>query len=143
MKAGRPNRVFSEPSAGRRQYSVHMNRLVEKLEQLAFPERIRPYFTFRWVTVFVAVIAVGSSALDPLNWPASTAKATVQIDRTPKLANSPGFLILHALVLVLGFWLIYATRETKQYYRVRVLFYGMLLGGLVVQMLSFVVPPRP
>ena len=120
-----------------------MNRLVEKLDQLAWPEWIRPYFTFRWVTVFLVVTAVGSSALDLLNWPASTAQATAEIDRTPKLIHSPGFQILYALVLALGFWLIYATREKKQYYRVRVLFYGMLLGGLVVQILSFVVPPRP
>jgi hypothetical protein len=116
-----------------------MNRVIEKLDQLLLPEKLRRHITFRLATLFVAVVTVGSLALDRLIGPGSPPEATAQIR---KLVHSPGFLTFHALVLALGFWLIYRTREKKQYYRFRVLFYGMLLGGLVGEIMDFLLPLR-
>ena len=111
-----------------------MSPLIEKLDQLLFPEKLRPYITFRLVTVFVAVLAMGSLALDILNAPEAPHETAAQIH---KLVLSPRFLMLQAFILAVGFWLIYRTREKKLYYRFRVFFYGMLLGGLAGEILDF------
>lgn len=113
---------------------LNMNGLTEKLDRLLFPERIKRYVTFSWATGFLAVLLIGTSVLDRAIGPGPPPEATAKIDR---LAHSPGFLTLHALVLAVGFWLIYWTREKKQYYRFRVLFYGMLLGGLIGEIMTF------
>jgi hypothetical protein len=118
--------------------TFHMNRLLEKIDRSLFPEKFRNYITFRYATVFVAIVAIGSTALDMLSGrPDLPPKSLPQIDWLSKLAHTPGFMALHTLILALGFWLIYATREKKQYYRFRVLFYGMLLGGLAGELLDY------
>jgi hypothetical protein len=120
-----------------------MNRLLENIDRALFPEKFRDYITFRYATVFVAIVAIGSTALDMLQGqPESPINIPAQMRGFLKLAHSPAFMALHALILALGFWLIYATREKKQYYRFRVLFYGMLLGGLAGEILDFVLPRR-
>jgi hypothetical protein len=120
-----------------------MNRLLEKFDRSLFPEKFRSYITFRYATVFVGIVAIGSISLDLLNGrPESPSNALPQIHRLSNLAHTPGFMALHALILALGFWLIYATREKKQYYRFRVLFYAMLLGGLAGEMLDLLLPLR-
>jgi hypothetical protein len=81
----------------------------------------------------------GSLALDTILIPESSREPSRQIS-TSHGAHSPAFLSVHAIVLVLGFWLIYITREKKQYYLVRVVFCGMLLGGLLSEILDFFVP---
>jgi hypothetical protein len=55
---------------------------------------------------------------------------------------SPAFLIPYNIVLTCGFWVIYATRKKARYYRVRVLLYRMMLGGLAGELLHFLVAPR-
>jgi hypothetical protein len=91
----------------------------------------------------VAVVAIGSSILDLMNGrTALPHDATWQAGGHPKVVHSPGFIALHVLVLALGSWLLYGTREKKQYYRFRVLFYGMLLGGLAAEVLDYLLPPR-
>jgi hypothetical protein len=91
----------------------------------------------------VAVVAIGSSILDLMNGrTALPHDATWQAGGYPKVVHSPGFIALHVLVLALGSWLLYGTREKKQYYRFRVLFYGMLLGGLAAEVLDYLLPPR-
>ena len=92
-----------------------------KTGSIDVPRKSTDAITFRLATLFVAFGAIGSLALDRLNGPGSPPEATSQIR---KLVPSPGFLTLHALVLMLSFWLIYWTREKKQYYRFRVFFYG-------------------
>jgi hypothetical protein len=120
-----------------------MNRLLENIDRALFPEKFRNYITFRYATAFVAIVAIGSTALDMLNGrPDLPPNALPQIHRLSGLAHTPGFIILHTLILALGFWLIYATREKKQYYRFRVLFYGMLLGGLAGELLDLLLPLR-
>jgi hypothetical protein len=114
-----------------------MSPLVEKIDRLLFPEKLRRFITFRVATLFVVVVVVGSSASGILRGPGLPLDAAEQIH---KLAHSPGLLTLHALVLVVGSWLIYWTREKEQYYRLRVLFYGMLLGGLAAEILDLLVP---
>ena len=124
-------------------HTLHMNRLLEKLDQLLFPEKYRRYVTFRVATVFVAAVAIGSSILDLMNGrTALLHDASGQAHGYPKVVHSPGFIALHVLVLALGFWLLYRTREKKEYYRFRVLLYGMLLGGMAAEILNYLLPPR-
>jgi uncharacterized BrkB/YihY/UPF0761 family membrane protein len=110
-----------------------MNRVVEKLDRLLFPEKLRRYVTFRSATIFATIVVIGSFALDAIIRPESRVGAAEQ-----KLIHSPTFLVLNALVSILGFWLIYRTRENRDYYRFRVLFYGMFLGGLLTEMMECV-----
>ena len=120
-----------------------MNRLLEKIDRSLFPEKFRNYITFRYATAFVAIVAIGSTAVGMLNGrPDLPPNALPTIRGLSELAHTPGFMALHALILALGFWLIYATRGKKQYYRFRVLFYGMLLGGLAGQILDLLLPLR-
>jgi hypothetical protein len=44
-----------------------VSRLIEKLDQALFPEKFRRYVTFRVATIFVAVVAIGSSIVDLMN----------------------------------------------------------------------------
>ena len=110
--------------------------ILEMLDRSLFPERYRRFITFRMATVFVAIVAVGSTALDFLNRP----RDATTFRNPPEWMHSPAFILLHAIVLVLGFWLLYRTREKKQYYRFRVFLYGMLLGGLLGEVLDFLLP---
>jgi len=112
-----------------------VNRVLERLDQSLFPEYLRRYVTFRVATLLVLIIAIGFSAIDILGgleavrWP-------------PKSMRPPSILVLHAFILAVGFGLIYWTRGKNQYYRFRVLFYGMLFGGLVAEILDFVLLPQ-
>jgi hypothetical protein len=45
-------------------------------------------------------------------------------------------LILYNIGAVIGFSIIYATRGKPQYYQLRVICYGMLLGGVVGEVLG-------
>jgi hypothetical protein len=47
------------------------------------------------------------------------------------LFHSPYFLVLYNIAATIGFWIIYATRRQAQYYQLRVISYGILLGRVV------------
>ncbi len=115
----------------------HVDGPIEKIGQFLFPEKIRHYLTFPLMTVFALVVTLGSFALNVLHKQDSSSGVFVRINETHGLVHSTVSLILQTVGLVLGFWLIYATRGRKQYYWLRVVFYGMLLSGLLSEGLSF------
>jgi hypothetical protein len=119
----------------------HMNQLAERIGQWVFPEKVRRYLTFRSVTIVVVVLAICNLAIGILYKPYLSPEGAAQI-RNHRLAHSPAFLALHAIVLAVGFWVIYRTRKKKQYYWLRVVFYGMLIGGLVGEILDLVLALR-
>jgi hypothetical protein len=83
-----------------------MNRFIEKIDQVLFPDYVRRFVTFGGATVFLVIAAVGSFAIDKLS-----KQATPQSPRFPETVHSPKFIALHLVVVGLGFLLIYRTRE--------------------------------
>jgi uncharacterized BrkB/YihY/UPF0761 family membrane protein len=108
-----------------------MNHAAEKIGQLLFPEKLRKFLTFRLMTVFVALLAVWSFVFSALD---KAGHSTVEGGFT----YSPTLLVLYNTILVVGFWLVYRTRDRKEYYWLRVIFYGMLLGSVGGEILIFV-----
>ena len=107
-----------------------MSHFGEKIGQLLFPEKVRKYLTFPLMTVFVALALVAWNLVF---------RVIYKTPLRPQAANwSHSHLVLHNAILAVGFWLIYATRRKEEYYWLRVVFYGMLLGGLVGEILVLV-----
>ncbi|MGH9741909.1 MAG: hypothetical protein ACRD51_06105 [Candidatus Acidiferrum sp.] len=107
-----------------------MNRPAERVGQALFPEKVRQYLTFRLMTAYVAVLAMGNLAFGLVYKPELPPEIAARI-------HSPVFLALQNGVLAVGLWLVYRTRKKKGYYLLRVVFHGMLLAGVVGEMLLF------
>jgi len=121
---------------------LHMNSSIEKIGQFLFPEKIRRYLTFRLVTVFAVALFSVNFALSRLDKSAPSPELTFLINRILSVVHSPAFLFFYNVGLALGFWSVYATRTNEKYYWLRVACYGMLLGGLLGEILSFL-PHHP
>lgn len=99
-----------------------------------FSERFRRYITFRAMTVFVGVWGIWNVGFSMFmkqslsHLPRKEPWLGVQL-------HSPYFLVVYNLAVVVGFWIIYATRKRAEYYQHRVVWYGMLLGGIVGEVL--------
>jgi hypothetical protein len=112
----------------------------DRIGQTLFPRSIRPFLTFRWMTLFVFVISVPDVIL----------KLTVKLprDRLPlfqhqeRLFKSASFLVSYNILLLIGFGLVGATRKKTRLYWLRVLVFGMLFGGVVGQLLIILIPWR-
>lgn len=114
---------------------MRMNPIVEKIGEVLFPERLRPYVTFRLMTVFVAVLVIWNVALSTFMKP-QLSRLDEQFRGFHQATHSPSFLVPYNIAVAIGFWVIYASREKAEYYQLRVLCYGMLLGGVVGEVLS-------
>jgi ABC-type nickel/cobalt efflux system permease component RcnA len=53
------------------------------------------------------------------------------------VSQNPVAIVCYNILAVLGFWIIFRTRHNRQCYRVRVFLCGMLLGGVVGELLNF------
>ena len=118
----------------------HVDSSIEKIGQFLFPERFRRYLTFRVATVFVVILVGVSFALSRLDESAPPPEITLRINRILSVVHSPAFLFLYNICLAIGFCSVFATRTKEKYYWLRVVFYGMLLGGLLGEILSFLPP---
>jgi hypothetical protein len=115
--------------------NMRMNVTAEKVSEVLFPERLRPYVTFRLMTVLVAVLAIWNIAFSMFmkpQWP----RLDGQIRTFHQALHSTYFLVPYNIGVAIGFWVVFATREKAEYYQLRVLCYGMLLGGVVGEALS-------
>jgi hypothetical protein len=117
-----------------------MDNLLHTLGQFLFPEKIRRYLTFRIITACAVILFLANFAINALNEPDPSSDAALRIEKMRALMHSPFHLFLINVALALGFWALYATRKKREYYWVRVVFYGMLLGGLLGELLSFLLP---
>lgn len=106
-----------------------MNELAEKIGRALVPEKSRRFLTFRRMTLFVAICVLWNLAM------LFVLKPTPQ--SLPQWARSSVFLILYNTAVVIGFLVIYLTRKKPRYYAARAVFYGMLLAGVVGELLSF------
>jgi hypothetical protein len=120
--------------------TVQMHSSLEKIAEGLFPAKFRHYLTFRLMTAVVVVFMSINFALNILDEPEQSSEISRLISRVRSGAHSPAFLILENVFLALGFWLVFATREKKQYYWLGVIFYGMLLAGVLGEIVSFLVP---
>jgi hypothetical protein len=116
--------------------NMRMNVTAEKISQAIVPERLRPYVTFRLMSVFVAVLAIWNIGFSILMRPQMSRFGELIRDSHQPL-HSPYFLLPYNIGVAIGFWFIYEMREKTEYYQLRVLCYGMLLGGVVGEVLSF------
>jgi uncharacterized BrkB/YihY/UPF0761 family membrane protein len=117
-----------------------MHNSLEKFGESLFPEKFRHYLTFRLMTVVVVVLMSVNYALNVFNELEPSSEISRRVNRMRSVAHSPALLILTNVVLALGFWLVLATKEKKQYYWLRVIFYGMLLAAVLGEIISFLVP---
>ena len=122
---------------------VHVDSSIEKIGEFLFPEKFRRYLTFRVATVFAVTLVSVSFALSRLDLSTPQPEITLRISRILSVVHSPAFLFLYNICLALGFWSVYATRTKEKYYWLRVVFYGMLLGGLLGEILSFLPAHHP
>ncbi len=111
-----------------------MNTPAEKISQ-AIPERRRPYVTFRLATALVAALAVWNVAFSVFMKP-QVSRFDGRHRGFHQLLQSPYFLVPYNIGIAVGFWIIYVTRGKTKYYHLRVYCYGMLLGGVVGELLS-------
>lgn len=116
-----------------------MSNLAEKIGHALFHERSGRFFTFRWMTIFVAILFLWNVAisfvLKPVPQLPRQLAEWVNFWQVP--LQSPVFLILYNTAVVIGFVVIYLTRSKARYYTARAAFYGMLLGGVAGELLYF------
>lgn len=103
-----------------------------------FPARLEPFLRFKWMAAFVVAIGVVDLVFKlVIKLPPDM---LIQIQRQESLVRAPAFLICYNVIMVLGFWIIYQTRRKPRYYAVRVVAFGVVLAGLLGQMLILFVP---
>jgi hypothetical protein len=116
-----------------------MSELGEKLTDSLIPHSIRPYWTFRGMTV-VALLATVASAL--VRGFIRFSPGQVARMGGPSMFHSPLFLGLYYLLVAFVLWLIYATRRRDSWYLWRVTVFGMFLTGALVGLIDIVLPLR-
>jgi hypothetical protein len=117
-----------------------MREIVVQIGETLFPLKLRPFLTFRSVTAFVLLLSVSSlilrlaARLSP--------EVIARMQQQEALVRSPLFLTLYNLLLLFGFWGVFATRRNPQYYWLRSLGFGMLLAAVIAQFGIILVPWR-
>lgn len=118
---------------GLQEGSATMNEMLTRCGSLFFPQNVRRLLTFRLMTLFVILLGVFNVVL-PLFLP-QIPRSTIEPAFWQHLPRSPSFWIAYNIGVLAGFWVIYTTRTRPAYYRLRVIVYGLLLGGVAGEML--------
>jgi hypothetical protein len=116
--------------------SAAMDSTLEKVGAFLLPPKSRPYFTFRWMTVFVLLIA-GWNAVMKLTMKLPPV-LLARFHQQETWVRDPILRVLINVGLALGLYLIYVTRTRQRYYLARVALYGMLLGGICAELLVLI-----
>lgn len=103
-----------------------------------FPARFERFLRFRWMIAFVALVGIFDLVLKLVIKLPPEALSLMQ--RRESLIRAPWFLICYNVILLLGLWTKYRTRYKLRFYPVRVVAFGVLLAGLLGQMLILLVP---
>jgi hypothetical protein len=117
-----------------------MSEILEKSGLKLFPQAVRRFLTFQWITVFVLVI--GIPVLIFRLTARLPADAVARLQQQEHFVKSPLFLICYNSLLMGALLLVFVTRAKAQYYWLRVAGFGMILGGVMGQMLIIFVPWR-
>jgi hypothetical protein len=88
----------------------------------------------------VTALYLANFVVNALNEPDPYSDAALRIDKTLALIHTPQYLLALNIFLVLGFWILCATRKKTERYWVRAVFYGILLSGVYGELGSFLLP---
>jgi cytochrome bd-type quinol oxidase subunit 2 len=114
-----------------------MKRLIKMVDRVV-PQQYRPFFTFRWMTVFVAVVCLGATCVRVfVKLPADVLGRYQTMDR---VLRSPLMILIIICAVAAGFATIYVTRGKSEYHRLRVIVFGLLLACLLSEMMILVFP---
>lgn len=117
-----------------------MSEIVQRIGLMLFPQTIRPFLTFQWITVFAVVMGIPALILRlTVRLPADT---VARLQQQEHFVKSPLFLICYNMLLIGALLLVFFTRAKAQYYWLRVVGFGMILGGVIGQLLIIFVPWR-
>jgi hypothetical protein len=112
--------------------------ILQRILDVMFPEKFGKYITFRWVSVFVLLLAAWDVVFKLVMKIPPEMISRFQDQAQPFMR--PGFLIPYNIGVAIGFYLIFASRNLEKYYRIRVIAYGMLLGAVCGQLIGAFVP---
>jgi hypothetical protein len=117
-----------------------MSEIGEKTGLMLFPRSVRRFLTFRWITVFAVVLCIPALIFRlTVRLPAD---AVGRLQQQEHFVKSPLFLICYNSVLMGALLLVFITRAKARYYWLRVVGFGMILGGAMGQLLVIFVPWR-
>ena len=117
-----------------------MSEIVEKTGLMFFPQSLRRLLTFQWITVFTIIIGIPALLLRlTVRLPVDT---VARLQQQEHFVKSPLFLICYNILLIGELLLVLVTRARTQYYWLRVVGFGMILGGVMGQLLVIFVPWR-
>jgi hypothetical protein len=91
--------------------------------------------TFRKIHILVAVLTILSVIFLTLIKIHVIAPTRRENPAWERISETPQFLVLYNVLIAIGFWIIYATRDKTKYYSLRAYIYGMLLGGVAGELL--------
>jgi hypothetical protein len=103
-----------------------------------FPTRLEPFLRFSWIAALVAALGCVDFIFKLTVKLPPDMLATMQ--RQESVVRAPWFLVCYNVILLLGFSAIYRTRDKVRFYSMRVVAFGMLLAGLLAQILILFVP---
>ncbi len=113
---------------------------MSKVGRVLFPPAVRPYITFKSVTVFLVVLyAVAFMLKKMLHIPVE--RLTV-LRAEEQIFYSRAFLVIYNVALAIGFAAIYLTRRNSGIYFRRVVVYGLLLAAVMGELMDVFVPWR-
>jgi hypothetical protein len=117
-----------------------MSEIVERVGLRLFPQAVRPFLTFQWMTVYAFILGIPALIVRlAVKLPADE---VVRLQQGEHFVKSPLFLIGYNVLLAGALLLVFLTRAKAQYYWIRVVGFGMILGGIMGQLLIIFVPWR-
>ncbi len=116
-----------------------MSRVTQSITDFLVPANQRPYWTFRNVTIVVAVAAFAFALIR-----AFVRFSPVQVARleSHNLLNSSLSVGLYYAFLAAVMWLVYKTGNWSNWYVWRVFVYGMVLAGALIGIVDMLLPLR-
>jgi len=99
-----------------------------------FPLRVRRYLSFRWVTVFVLCTLTADLLFCFF---LASPKDRAQLIAKERVWHNPIFLTLYNIALFLTLSFVLATKSRAEHAYLRALIFGIVLAGMLGQMLIF------
>jgi hypothetical protein len=116
-----------------------MSNLAQTLTDSLIPPKIRPYWTFRNMTV-VVLLAIVANALVRA-FVRFSPEQVARLEGSNPFHSAP-FLMLYYVFVAIVFYVVYSTRNRTSWYVWRVAAFGMVLAGALVIPLDIVLPLR-
>jgi hypothetical protein len=115
-----------------------MTELFRTVGNQLFSEKYRHHLSFRQMTIFVS--GLHALALIVRLFAKLPPEMVATYSKAERIVYAPVFLLLFNAFVAAGFFFVYSTRRNERYYRLRVIAFGMLLSGLMGEMLILLLP---